>query len=255
MQDRGGIGRFGAHPLACLADRDLHEVAAGEVGGLERIGVGGSLDRVLGEQQLGGLERLALPPGSVEPRRDDERDGLEVHGRGHDPGAVEECRDPGSRRGLEADQPEPRDRPVLPDDGRHVGHAADRREVREVQGEGGTAGHLSEEQLGDLERDAAAGQPAVGVRGIGAVRVDEGQRRRQDRGDAVMVGDDDVEPARDRGRDLDDAGRTAIHGDDDRRAGRLRRVERRHATVRGPRRAGSGHRARPPRRTGAGPGS
>ena len=165
VEDRGGIGRFGAHPLARLADRDLHEVASGEVGGLEGVGVGGGLDRVLGEQQLGGLERLPHPPGRVEPRRDDERDRLEVDGRGHDPGAFEECRDPGSWRGPETDQPEPRDRPVLPDDRRHVGHGPDRREVREVQGEGGTAGHVGEEQLGDLERDAAPGQPAVGIRG------------------------------------------------------------------------------------------
>ena len=90
---------------------------------------------------------------------------------------------------------EPGDRPVLADDGRDVGDGADRREVRELERGRGATGLVGEEQLGDLERDAAAGQPAVRVGRVGTVRVDDRERRREDRRDAVVVGDDDVDAA------------------------------------------------------------
>ena len=50
-----------------------------------------------------------------------------------------------------------------PDDRGDVGDAADRRQVGEVQGEGRSTGHVGEQELGDLERDAAAGQPPIRV--------------------------------------------------------------------------------------------
>ena len=91
--------------------------------------MGGRLGRVVGEQEPGGLERLPHPAGRVEPRRDGERDGLEVdRGRG-DPGAFEERGDPGPGRAAQPLETEPRDRPVLADDRRDVGDRPDRREV------------------------------------------------------------------------------------------------------------------------------
>ena len=75
-------------------------------------------------------------------------------------------------------RPEPRDRPVLADDRRDVGDGPDRREVGEVERGRRAAGLVGEQQLGDLERDAAPGQAAVRVGRVGAVRVDDGDGRR-----------------------------------------------------------------------------
>ena len=87
----------------------------------------------LGEQQTCGLERLADPPGRIEPRRERVRDRVEVHRGRFDLRALEQRRDAGPGRGSQSHQPEPRDGPVLPDDRGDVGDGADRREVREVE--------------------------------------------------------------------------------------------------------------------------
>ena len=105
-------------------------------------------------------------------------DGLEVDRVGRDPGALEEGRDPGPRRAAQPLEPEPGDRAVLADDRGDVGDGPDRRQVGQVEGGRRTARLVGEQQLGDLEGDAAAGQAAVRVGRVRPVRVDDGERRR-----------------------------------------------------------------------------
>ena len=115
----------------CLGDDGLHQVAPGHVGRLERLGVQRRRGRVVGQQQVRGLERLPHPAGGVEPRRDGEGDGLEIDRVGRDPGPLEQGRDAGPRVASQPLEPEPRDRPVLADDRRHVGDRPDGRQVGE----------------------------------------------------------------------------------------------------------------------------
>ena len=133
---------------------------------------------IVGQQQARGLERLPHPSGGIEPRRDGEGDGLEIDRVGRDPGPFEQGRDAGARGASQPLEPEPRDRPVLADDRRDVGDRPDRRQVGEGEGGGRPARFAGEQELRDLERDAAAGQPAVGVGGVRTVRVDDRERRR-----------------------------------------------------------------------------
>ena len=155
-----------------LGDGGLHQVAPGQVGGLERIGVDGGLGRILGQQEAGRLERLPHPSGGVQPRRDGEGHGLEVdRGRARSGHAPAGRRCPGRGAGPQPLEPEPRDGAVLADDRRDVRDRPDRREVGQVERRSRAAGLVGEEQLGDLERDAAARQPPVR---IGRVRRDAG---------------------------------------------------------------------------------
>ena len=128
---------------------------------LERVGMQGRLGRVLGQQEPRRLERLPHPAGRVEARREGERDRLEVDGGRVDPGALEQRGDARPRVPPEPLEPEPGDRPVLADDRRHVGDRADRGQVGQVERGLRSARQVGQEQLGDLERDAAAGQAAV----------------------------------------------------------------------------------------------
>ncbi len=140
--------------------------------------------------------------------------GLEVHRRRRRSGAFEQCGDPGPRTGLQQREPEPGDRAVLADDRRHVRHAADRGQVGQTQGRLRATWFVREQELGDLERDATAGQAAVRIGGIGSMRIDDRHGRRENGRHPVMVRDDHVEAAGIRLGDLRDAGRAAIHRDD-----------------------------------------
>ena len=97
---------------------------------------------------------------------------------GCDVGPLEEGRDAGPRRAAQPLEPEPGDRPVLADDRGHVGDGPDRREVGQVERGQRAAGLVREQELGDLEGDAAARQAAVRVGRVGPMRVDHGERRR-----------------------------------------------------------------------------
>ncbi len=121
----------------------------------------------LGEQEPGGLERLPDPTGGVEPRREGERDRVEVEGGGRDPGPLEQGRDAGPRVGPQALEPEPGDGAVLADDRGDVGDRADRREVGQV--ERGTAA-----AAGSWATLKATPLPASRAIGIERVRVDAG---------------------------------------------------------------------------------
>ncbi len=72
---------------------------------------------------------------------------------------------------------------VLAEDRHEVRDAPDRREVREGQGGGRSTGLVGQEELGQLERDAAAGEARLRVDAVGALRVDDrdghGQHGRQ----------------------------------------------------------------------------
>ena len=188
--------------------------------------MGGRLGRVLGQEQPSGLHRLADASGRVQAGRQGERDRLEVHGRRDHPCALEEGRDPGPRRRAEALQAQSRDRPVLADDGRHVGHGPDRGEVRQGEREGRATGFVAQQQLGDLEGHAAARQSRVRVHGIGPVGVHEGDGVRERRWDPVMVRHDDVQTALAGDVDLGVARGAAVDRDDDRCPGRDRRLDR-----------------------------
>ena len=101
---------------------------------------------------------------------------------------------PGRGAGPEPLQAEPDDRPRLAEDRDEVGDAADRREVGQREGGRRAAGLVGEEQLGELERDAAARQAAFRIAAVGALRIDDRDRDRELRRDAVMVGDEHVDP-------------------------------------------------------------
>jgi hypothetical protein len=221
---RGGHARCGR---ASLVESRGHEIAPRLVGGLEGGGMLGRLGRVLRQQQACGLERLPHSTGRVEPRGDGECDGLEVRlGRGH-ARALEQGRHAGSRVAADPLEAEARDRPVLPDDRRDVGHGADGREVGQGQGEGRPAVHVGQHELGDLEGDAAAGQATIRVRRVGSVRVHQRERRWRVGRHAVVVGDDDVDATLGGGGDLVPAAAPAVDGDDERDAGRHRGLDRR----------------------------
>ena len=97
--DGRGIGRFAGDGLACLGDGRLHQVAPDEICSLERVGVDRGLRRIVGEEQPGGLEGLPHPSGCVQPRRDGERDRLQINRVRRDPCALQKRRDPGTWRG------------------------------------------------------------------------------------------------------------------------------------------------------------
>ena len=242
---RGGLVDHGP----CLGQHPLDQVTAFEVGRLEGVGMQGGLVGRLGEQQSRGDHRLPHPAGRVEPGREREGDRLEVCRRRLDARAAEEGGDAGPRSSAQAFEPEPGDGPVLADDRRHVGDGPDGREVGQGEGRGGPAGHVGEQRLRDLEGDAGTGQPPVRVPGVRAMGVDERQRRRQDRGDAVVVGDDHVDAAGVRGLDLRMAGRAAVDRDDQPSLRNARRRRAPRARGRDPRPGGSGRTVRPGSRT------
>ena len=226
--DRGGFAGLRRDRRPCFADGRLHQVATGQVGRLEGVGVGRRLDRVACQQQPGSLQRLPHPTGGIEPWGDGERDGLQVHRGRRDPGTFEERGDPRSWRATHPLEAQPGDRPVLADHRCHVGDGADGRQVRELESGRGATGLVGEDELRDLERDATPRQAAVRVGRIGTVRVDDREGRRQDRRDAMVVGDDDVDAAGVALGHLGDAGRAAVDGDDQRRPEGDRGVECRH---------------------------
>ena len=78
-----------------------------------RASMCGRGDGVLGEQETGRLEGLADATGGVQPRRERERHGLEVDGRGRDARPLEQCGDPRPRVSSQPLEAEPRDGPVL----------------------------------------------------------------------------------------------------------------------------------------------
>ena len=127
----------------------------------------------LGEQEAGGLERLPDTTGGIEPWREGERDRIEVEGGGRDPCPLEQGRDAGPRVDPQAFEPESSDGAILADDRSDIGDGAERREVGQVHG------HRAEQELRDLEGNAASGEPRIGILRI---RVDAGSRPRRPAG-------------------------------------------------------------------------
>ena len=164
VHDRRGSVRVGRDEGACLLDGRAHEVAAGTVGDLERIGVGRGFGGILREQEPGRLQRLPHAPGRVQARRQRKRDRVEVHVRRGDPGTLQERSDPGPGCAAHPLEAQSRDRSVLAHDRRHVGDGSDGRQVGEGKRGRGTARFVGQDQLRDLEGDAAAGQAHVRVR-------------------------------------------------------------------------------------------
>ncbi len=224
----GSLARIGhAERGPGLGDGRAHEVAASAVGLLEHGGQRGRLVDGRGEQQPGGVERLPHPPGGVEPGGEDEADRLQVHAVRAHACLRQEGGDPGPRRGPHALEAELRDRPVLAEDRHHVRDGPDGGEVRQVARLGLRAGDLAQEQARDRERDARSRQPSIGIDVVVALRVDEGDRRGQDLGQVVVVGDDDVDPARRRRGDLRDARGPGVDRHDQRDAVPRRGLDRR----------------------------
>ena len=209
----------------------------------------------LAEQQAGRNKGLAHPARGVDPRSDRERKRLDVHVARRDAGRREERHDPGPRLAPDPLQPEADDRPRLAEDRDEVGDAPDRGEVREVERGVRAAGLVGQEELGDLERDAAAGEASLRVLAVGALRVDDRERDRQLGRDPVVVGDEDVDPGRARRSAI--SGRLVVPQSTVTMTvapGRAARRRPRPRTARGLRRAGSGRTGSPRRRGAAGSG-
>ena len=172
--------RLGGEDGLGLGHGGLRQLAPGQVRRLERgrraraASTGSSVSR-----RLGRVERIADPPGRVEPRRDDERHGLEVHGSRRRSRRARGSPRARQRRRSQPLEPEPGDRPVLADDRGDVGNGPDRRQLGQLERPLRSAGNLGEHELGDLEGDPAAGEPWVGIVRIGALRIDERDRRRR----------------------------------------------------------------------------
>ena len=180
---------------------------------------------ILREQEPGRLQRLPDAPGRVQARRQRKRDRVEVHVRRGDPGTLEERGDPGPGRAAHLLEAQSRDRSVLAHDRGHVGDRSDGREVRELERGRGTARFVGQDQLRDLEGDAAAGQAHVRVARVGAMRVDDRDGRRQGRGQPMVVRDDHVDATRGRDGDLGRGARPRVDRDDDADAVPLGRVD------------------------------
>ncbi len=201
--------------LPDLRQRDAHQVTPGRVGHLERGGQLGRLLRRAGEEQPGGVERLTNPTGGIEARGQDEPHRLEVcGGRVHLRSSHQGC-DPGPGRGAHPIQTEPRDGPVLPEDGDDVRDGADGGQVGELEGLGCGIHQVPEEQPRHGERHPAARQPRIRIDRVGALRVDHGDRCGHHVRDMVVVGDHDIDPVRGRGLDLGHAGRAGVDRDDE----------------------------------------
>ena len=174
---RGRCWRPRAEParqLASLRDDRLGQVAAGEVRG-SRAHRHAARPRRRPRTSRSCAASIASPirPAALS-RGASANDTVSRSTRGgRDPGALEERRDPRSWVRAQALEADPGDRPVLADDRRQVGDRPDRRQVREPERGGRAAGVIGEEQLGDLERHAAPGQPPVRVGRIGPMRVDQ----------------------------------------------------------------------------------
>ena len=219
MDQDGRRVRGALEDRPCLGDGRLHQVAAGGVGGFEHLRALHGFRGILGEQEAGRLGGLPHPAGRIEPRRNGERDALEVDSIGLDAAPLEQGRQPWPRTASHEVQPKPRDRPVLPDDRSDVGDRADRREIGKLERSLAPTRQVPEQQARDLERHATAGEPAVRVRAVRPMRVDQRHRIREHARYPVVVGDDDVDPATPRLGDLRHAGRTAVHGHDQPGAG------------------------------------
>ena len=152
------------------------------------------------------VERLPHPPGGVEPGREHEPDRLEIHGRragrGRAP-AGPRCRAAGAVR--------IRSRPsrAIARFSPRIGTTSDTVPMvassARSSASASAPGEVAEQEPGDRERDAAAGQRRVRVDRVRPVRVDDRDGRREHRGQVVMVGDDDVDAALAGRRDLGDA--------------------------------------------------
>ena len=81
-EGRGRIAGLRGDRGVGLEDRLAGHHPAIEVVGFQRVGEAGSLGRVVGQQEERRIGRTAHPAGGIEARRNDERDGLEVHRRG-----------------------------------------------------------------------------------------------------------------------------------------------------------------------------
>ena len=167
--DRGGqlaCGRRSgtADRRPSLAHRLARQVAPRPIGGLELGRQPVRLGPVVGQEQRRGVGRLPHPARGVDPRRDRERQRLERRRRPARPDAASRrAAIPGRGAARDPGQAEPDDRARLAEDRDEVGDAPDRREVGELERGGRSAGLVAEQQLGQLEGDAAARQPALGI--------------------------------------------------------------------------------------------
>ena len=163
--------------------------------------------RIVGQQQVRRLEGLPHPAGRVEPRRDGERDGLEIDGVGRDPGPLEEGRDPGSRVAVRSRSSPSRAiarfSPTIGATSATVPMVA--RSARSSAA-AGPPGSSARRSCATLNATPLPASRRSGYVASGRCGLTIGERVGQDRGDAMVVGHDDVDPARVRRGDLGDAG-------------------------------------------------
>ena len=101
---------------------------------------------------------------------------------------------------------------ILADERHHVGQRANRGDLDEAREPVLPAG-LAAKRLHEFQRDADAGQVLVRIGAIVALRVDDGERRRQRRVRLVMVGDDQIDAELAGAARRLDAADAAIDGD------------------------------------------
>ena len=149
-----------------LGQRLLRQVAPRVVGRLEALGEAGrGRGRRSASSSAAASVASPIRPAALIRGASDERDGLEVDaGRGH-PGPGEERRQPRPRRPARIrsrpSRAMARFSPTIGATSETVPMIARSARSRAASG---AAGHLGQDELGDLERDAAAGQPAVRIR-------------------------------------------------------------------------------------------
>ena len=194
-------------------------MAALGVEAVELVGDLARADLVGGQQQLepgvGALE----PAGGVDPRREPEADGARVDPRRVGARDAHQRAQAGALRDRERAQPGAHEPPVLAAQRDAVGDRRERDEVEVDVGERRIATGGLQQRGRQLVGDAGGAEVDARVaadRGMDDRRV--GQHAVGAR--AVVIGDDDVDPRRPRGRDLVDGGDRAVGGDQQARAAR-----------------------------------
>ena len=135
-------------------------LAPGEVRGLEPGRELRRLGRVVGQQEARRLERVPDASGGVEPRRDHERDRLEVDaGRRRRPARSRIAASPGSGAVRRRSSPSRAIARFSPRIGATSATVPIVASSASVEGALRSAGDIGQDELGDLERDAAAGEP------------------------------------------------------------------------------------------------
>ena len=113
--------------------------------------------------------------------------------------------------------------PVFADERHHVGHRGQCHQVEQMVRKVGREAERGNQCLHQLEGDAGAAEPPRPRRVVRALRIDDGERRRQLGTGQMVVGDDDPDTGGPGRAHRVHGGDAAVAGDHERRARPLRR--------------------------------